>query len=518
MYSGSVSPVKADGWVGASAGYLPGQNSATVKDDPSQPIGAYYLMASRWEVMRAVLEGNHYLKHVAQNYVPQLPNETDECYQRRLASNLFSPYTGRIVDAAIGLIMRKPVVLEGGNEEWWADWATDVDRQGTDLDEFARRLLRTSIGYGHGGILVDYPKAEGIRTLRDETQAQLKPYLGIVDPWDIIGWRQDIRKSGGKLQQVRIREVTTEPDGEFGEAVVEQIRVLEPGKYRLYRRQSRTTEYGQPGGRWEEVESGRTSLSDIPLVATYSKKTGTLVSKPPLLDVGYINLAHYKLQSQHLNALQVAGFPLLVLRGYDDQGSNLQLDVSKALAMPVEGGVEYVEPANQAFAAYQEELDKLADQMSNLGISILAEQKRVSESGLSKQLDKADSHSLLASISLDLEQALQEAINIAAEYAGQEPPVVGLSRDFDVEKLDGGSVTAINTLFGSGLLDQATALEMLRRGEWLGDEVDLDEVMSATEAEQLQSMEQDLAKQEAQMELSSEYEQPANEKPKPFDG
>jgi hypothetical protein len=42
--------------------------------------------------------------------------------------------------------------------------------------------------------------------------------------------------------------------------------------------------------------------------------------------------------------------------------------------------------------------------------------------------------------------------------------------------------------------------------------------MANSEAEQLQSMEQDLAKQEAQMELSSEYEQPAPEKPKPPKG
>jgi hypothetical protein len=212
-----------------------------------------------------------------------------------------------------------------------------------------------------------------------------------------------------------------------------------------------------------------------------------------LLEVAAINLAHYKLQSQHLHALQVAGFPLLVLRGYDDQGSSLDLDVSKALALPVEGGAEYVEPANQAFAAYQEELEKLADQMSNLGISILAEQKRVSESGLSKQLDKADSHSLLATISMDLEQTLQAAIDMAAEYAGQEAPVVGLSRDFDVEKLDGGGVTAINTLYTSGLLDQQTALEMLRRGEWLGDEVDIEQVMAAAELESQQAMEEQMA-------------------------
>ena len=488
MSVGSVLPYGNDGWtMHHRVGYMPDMNGIGQKDDPSIPIGAYWRMMLRWQSMRACLEGNQYLRSIAHDFIPQLPNEADECFRRRLDCALFSPYTQRIVDAAIGLVLRKPITLECGNEAYFEEWALDVDRQGTDINEFARSLLRTTIGYGHAGIMVDYPKAEGIRTLKDELQAQLKPYFTAVDPYRILGWRHSVLDNGGQLTQVRIREVATRPDGAFGETVVERIRVLEPGSYRLFEREN-----GEASQDWIEIEKGSTSVSEVPLFVCYSQKEAVMVSRPPLLEVAAINLAHYKLQSQHLHALQVAGFPLLVLRGYDDQGSSLDLDVSKALALPVEGGAEYVEPANQAFAAYQEELDKLADQMSNLGISVLAQQKRVSESGLSKQLDKADSHSLLATISMDLEQTLQAAINMAAEYAGQEPPTVGLSRDFDVEKLDGGSVTAINTLFTSGLLDQQTALELLRRGEWLGDEVDLEEVMAASEAEELQSMEKEV--------------------------
>ena len=487
-YPVSPDPYSA-GWQGARTLSAPKQNS----NDPSLPVSAYYLMQSRWQVMRAVLEGNHYLRSVARDYVPALPNETDECYARRLASALFSPYTARVVDAAVGLIMRKPITLEGGDEAYWEAWSQNVDRQGTDLQEFARKLLLSSIGYGHAAILVDYPKAEGIRTLADERAARLAPYFNMVEPWDIIGWRQDVRQREGMLQQVRIREIVVEPDGDFGEEILEQIRVLEPGSYRVFRKGT--------AGEWQEIESGRTSLSEIPLAVTYSGKQSTLFSEPPLLDVGYINLAHYRLQSQHINSLTVAGFPLLVLKGWDDQSPKLQVDVSKALAMPPDGNVEYVEPANQAFDAYQTELEALAGQCSNLGIAILAQQKNVAESGLSKTLDRADTNSLLATISYDLEQTLQKAVDLAASYAGVEAPVVGLDRDYDVVPMDGNELNSINTLFTSGLIDQETALKILHRGELFDDSVDIEEIIASTEANELRDIEMQVERTSAMAQI-----------------
>jgi hypothetical protein len=491
----SVSPVKADGWLGASSGYATGRNNTAQDDDPSHPIGAYFAQMPAWQTMQAVLRGNQYLKQVSSDYIPRLPNEQDDCFKRRTDQALFTPYTSRVIDAAIGLIMRKPITLEGGDETFWEEWSKDCDRQGTDFQEFARKVLTSSIGYGHASIMVDYPKKTGIRTLADERQAKLMPYFTMVEPWQIIGWRQDRKKSGAQLEQVRIREFTTRPRGEFGEEVVENIRVLENGTFKVFERT-------QSDAKWMMVEAGRTSLKEIPLAITYSDKRATFISEPPLLDVAHINLAHYRLQSGHLNALQVAGFPLLVLKGWDDQSPKLQVDVSKAIAMPPEGDVSYVEPANSAFQAYMDELEALADQCSNLGIAVLQRQKMVAESGKKTALDHAQTNSMLANVSLDLEQALQKAVDMAANYAGIEAPKVGLSRDFDVEPLDGQGITSINTMFTSGLIDQETALNLLHRGEVLDDSVEIEEILSRAENEELHDMENQVKRAEMMQEVS----------------
>jgi hypothetical protein len=124
---------------------------------------------------------------------------------------------------------------------------------------------------------------------------------------------------------------------------------------------------------------------------------------------------------------------------------------------------------------------------------------------------------MLARLSQELEQTLQMAVDWAAEYSGQPAPKVVIDRDFDHEPYQGDRITSITGLFTAGILDKETVLRMLQMGEVIPPEFDIEEIMSASEAEELQGMEMDLQKQEAQMELSAEYEQPSPEKPKPFE-
>jgi hypothetical protein len=328
----------------------------------------------------------------------------------------------------------------------------------------------------------------------------------------ILGWRHQASVDGGKLQQLRLREWVQEDDGRFGTKTVQQIRVLEPGKWEVWRQKAANSTG------WELHESGTTSLDVIPFGACYSGREATLFSKPPMKEIAELNLQHYSLQAQLLNALAVAAQPILVLKGWDDQSPEVNVSVANAIAMPPEGAVEYCEPASQSFDSIQQELDSLAEQMKQLGIATLSQEKTFQESGTAKAIDRIDTNSLLAVVSKDLEQTLQMCVDWVSEYSGQEAPVVVISRDFNADPMDGTAMTAVNTLFVSGLIDQRTALMMLQRGEVFGDDFDVEETLANAEAEQLKDMEQQLAKQEAQMQLSSEYEQPAPEKPKPFEG
>ncbi len=445
-------------------------------DSPFVRTAAVLDMLKGWEVMKAVTRGTEYLRENSEAFLPLEPREDYRAYLSRVNRAVFSPYTQRLIRAATGLILRKPIMLEG--DPYWREvFAKDVDGCGSDLDEYARRLLLTSLTYGHAHTLVDFPAPSGARSLAEEREMGRRPYWVEIDPANVYGWRLDRDAAYGTLTQVRIYEKAIVPEGRFGEKTYEQIRVIEPGRYEVYPQRSplqAIQSYGpgflEPNSQssdYEMVESGTYSLSDIPLVTTYSNKIDTMVSRPPMLDVAYLNLAHFQRQADLIHSLHIASQPMLVLEGWDDQTKDMAISVNYAIATQPGNKVYYVEPASSAFEAQSNEIKELQSQMSMLGISTLSQQKFVAESAEARRLDKVDTNSMLAAVSLDLEQTLQKAFNYAAEYLGLEPPEIRISRDFDANRLIGQDITAITALYEKGAITLEEVRDILSKGEIL---------------------------------------------------
>lgn len=451
------------------------------ENNPSLPTPTYWRMFSTWQPVAAVLSGTSGLRLGSDTYLPQLPKEPPDAYGRRCGRGVLSPFFQRIIKAATGLILRKPIVLSGGDEAWWEAWRADVNGHGSCLDEFCTKVLFDSIAYGHCGWLVDHNPDPAVVTLADQLANPQRPYFVRYETANVIGWREASGGAGGKVSQLRLREVVSEAWGMFGQAQHRQVRVLEPGKWATYRVRE-TDDPSQPE-QWYEHASGETGLTAIPFTVVYSQREALLQSTPPLLEIANLNLQHYALQAQLLHCLHVAAQPMLIVKGWDSASNELNVGVNNALSLPVTGDAFYVEPAASAFQSLQDELASLETQMASLGVAILAKQKNVAESGLSKQLDRADTNSMLSVISLDLEASLQQAVEWVAAYAGVEPPVVAIDRDFTVEPMDAQTIDAMNRLFGAGVLDQRTLLEVLRRGEVFGDDFDPEAIIEAASQE-----------------------------------
>ena len=449
-------------------------------DSPFTRTRAVLDMMKGWEIMKAVTEGTEYLRENSEAFLPLEPREDFDAYLARVNRAVFSPFTQRLIRAATGLVLRKPITLTG--DPYWTEmFKMDVDGCGSDLDEYARRILMCSLTYGQSHILVDYPAPSGALSLAEERQQNRRPYWIEVDPNNLYGWRLDRESNYGNLIQARIAEKAVLPDGDFGEKVYDQIRVIEPGRYRVFRKKEQIEEMydvsdnsvtgnfemGSADKDYQQVESGQFSLGEIPLVTVYSGKTENLVSKPPLLDIAYLNIAHFQRQADLIHSLHVASQPMLVMEGYDDQTKDLAISVNYAMATQPGNKVYYVEPASSAFDAQSAEIKELQMQMATLGISTLSQQKFVAESADARRLDRVDTNSMLAMVSMELEQKLQKCFNLSAEYVGIEPPEVKISRDFDIERLIGQDITALTSLFDQQVIDREEFRDILVQGEVL---------------------------------------------------
>lgn len=431
-----------------------------------------------WEIMKAVVSGTEYLRDNSEAFLPLEPREDYSAYLARVNRAVFTPYTQRLIRAAAGLILRKPINIVG-NPYWTEVFNKDVDGCGSDLDEYARRLVICALTYGHCHTLVDFPGLTEARSLAEERALNRRPYWIEVDPTKVYGWRLDRESNYGNLTQVRIGEKAVVPDGEFGEKVYDQIRVIEPGRYRVYRQEEQNKamqgnfpypssfDQSDATAEYELVESGPYSLDQVPLVTIYANKTDTLTSRPPLLDIAHLNLAHFQRQADLIHSLHIASQPMLVLEGWDDQTKDMAVSVNYAMATQPGNKVYYVEPAASAFEAQSAEIQELQQQMATLGISTLSQQKFVAESADARRLDRIDTNSMLSMVSMDLESGLQKAYSLAADYLGIEPPEVKISRDFDLQRLIGQDITAMAQLFQDSIIDREEFRDMLVQGEIL---------------------------------------------------
>lgn len=460
------------------------REQAAAGNDPSWLSGPYLEMSEWWQPIRVCAGGTQAFRENAAELLPIEPKEDEAAWNRRVSHAVLSPFVTRIADQAAGLILRKPIQLEpqaeaGNVDPYWDDFVKDVDGYGTDLDTYARRLVLSSILFGHSATIVDYPTTEPAPNLAVERQLGLRPYFLQVDAYNILGWRKQGDSPIAPIGQIRINEYVTENLGIFGDEVVRQIRVLEPGKWSLWRK-------GDDG--WALYQEGTTSLADIPIAVTYSNKICELMSKPPLLPIANLNILHAQRQADLQHSLHVAALPILVLKGFDDTDNEIGLSANSAILMGTDGDASYVEPASSAFASQQAFISELEHQMQNLGISTLFSQKMGAETAESKSLSRTDSDSLLAIVSKDLQASLQVAFDLAASYAGIEAPSVQVNRDFDLQTLDPAQVTQYMGLWQNGAITHATLLEMLQMGEIL-PHIDIDAEIEAVEQEKLANME-----------------------------
>ena len=458
-------------------------NQAEAGNDPSWLSGPYLEMSESWQPIKVCVGGTQALRENAGELLPIEPKEDTAAWKRRVSHATLSPFLTRIADQAAGLICRKPITLqpreEGGEvDEYWTAFIEDVDGYGTSLDAYSRSLVLDSLLFGHCATLVDFPSTEAAPNLAVERQLGLRPYFLQVLPSSILGWRKDRDTPLAQINQVRINEYVTENLGAFGDSVVRQIRVLEQGKWSTWRQ-------GEDG--WVVHQEGTTSLPMIPLAVTYSNKLGELISKPPLLPIANLNLAHAQRNCDLFHSLHIAALPILILKGFDDTGNEIALSANSAIMMSEGGDAKYVEPASSAFQAQQNYITELENQMRSLGISTLFAQTFVGQTSEAKAMDRSDSDSMLSVVAQDLENCLQNAIDMAGAYVGMDTPLVSISRDFDLQKLDGPQVAQYLSMWSQGAISHQTLLEMLQRGEVLPD-ISIEEEIELINSSQLQGL------------------------------
>ncbi|MEG1212188.1 MAG: DUF4055 domain-containing protein [Leclercia sp.] len=453
--------------------------------DISTPNLDYGNMVQAWDINDALMGGTLYMRQLGEEYLPRWPKEDKEDYKQRLAVATLLPGYEETINQNVGRVFAEPIQLGENVPDRLREFSKNVDLEGSRLDVWAQAFFSLAMQYGLSHALVDYPRvdAEQVKTKADEKATGARPYVTMLNPRQVIGWKS--KMVGGKVQltALRIKEVVVEDGDDFGQTKVEQIRLLTPGQVQIYRKA--TGADGQAN--WSLHEEWQTSRRDITLVTLYTKRTGFMCGSPPLLNMALLNVKHWQSQSEQDNILHVARVPLLTVFGLEE-GQELVIGSSSATQFSdrQKQGLEYVEHTGTSISAGKESLTDLVEQMRQAGAKLLRTDNTSTKSVDQTSEEKMQEQSPLYTMATSLEDAIDNILQIMAEYIGEaEGGNVDVRTELDVEskEFNPPAALAIQSLRQGGDIRRVDAIKSLQKLNIIDADADPDVVLSELLAE-----------------------------------
>ncbi len=435
--------------------------------DISTPNLDYNDMVEAWDINDALMGGTLYMRRLGETYLPRWPNEDKEDYKKRLAVATLLPAYEETIKQDIGRVFAEPTVLSEETPEQIKELIPNIDLEGNRLDVWAQAFFFIGFQYGLAHALVDFPRVnpDEVKTKADERAAGSRPYVTMLNPRQVIGWKSKVVKGKVVLTDLRIKEVIIVDGDDYGQTKVEQIRHIMPRKVEIYRKSK-----GDSGESvWAIFEEWETSRDDIPLVTFYTKRTGFMRGSPPLLNLALLNIKHWQSQSEQDNILHVARVPILSVYGLEE-GQELTVGASSAARFEdrQKQGIEYTEHTGSAIGAGKTSIDDLEQQMRQAGAKLLRSENTSTKSVDQTNEEKMQENSPLFTMASSLEDALDNILQIMAEWLGLPSGGnvdVRTELETETQSVDAQSALAIQSLRQGGdirFIDAVRAYQRLR--------------------------------------------------------
>lgn len=449
----------------------------------------YAKFAPKWKRCRDVSDGQDAVHTAGTAYLPRLKDQTNEDYAAYVKRAGFYNATWRTMSGLVGMLFRKPPSqkVPAGIE----DYLKDVDLAGTSLDTFARGLALETLEVGRYGILVDHPPIANVEplTVAAAQQQGLRPALQIYRPESIINWKYRRVRNRHVLSQVVLEEIVSEPDGEFAQKDVTQYRVLdldEADQYRVrvFRRENEKDVLVE--GPFHPLMNGKT-LDYIPFAIGGVDGIESDLDEPPMIDLVDLNLSHYRTNADYEHGCHFTGLPTAVVCGYtpEKEGDKLYIGSQAAWVFPDPNAkAAFLEFTGQGLGALKDNLDRKEQQMAILGARMLAAEKKQAETATTAAIHRTGENSVLSAIAIAVSEALEWALGIFAEWAGQPAEIeYQLNRDFLPEGMDPAMIQALMGAVQAGKFPEEAWFELAQRADLISPEMTYAEYQQKTQEE-----------------------------------
>lgn len=386
------------------------------------PSVQYEYMAEKWELPLDLMKGVKVMRD--KKYLPQEPAESKEAHKIRLErSSLFNVFK-QTVKGSAGQALKNPIVAKNVPDElkFLVDNATG---DGQSMTEVAYDMIEHHLLYGKSHAIVDFPAWEGEPMSYTEFKhSGFKPYINVIDPVNLIGWKYNTRIGYPKLDSIRIveTEFTEDPANQFYVGERKQVRVYYNDAVHVWL-------YNEDDAQYVVEQQFDNTLGFVPLVTGYANKTGFMMAEPPLESLAETNLTHFQSSSDQRSILHTARVGFILATGFGStELENLEIGSNRVVTTTNENAdMKYVEHGGEAINAGKDDLEALEQHMQVLGAAVITDKSSDRQTVGARQIDQAQAMSLLQLSIRSTARMLEDAFMIAGLWLGIDASEVKVS-------------------------------------------------------------------------------------------
>ena len=411
----------------------------------------------------ALWGGTRKMREAGTLYLPKATAEETSDWQARRDRSVLTNFFKKTIKVMAGRLFEDTVTVKDTTPAF-IDFAENVDLEGRNLHRFAYDLTQKCVRDGLRFIVIDAPAATGVKTAAEERMAGIRPYFVEVDIRNVLGWKTADIGGNRVITQFRYTENVTEPTDEFSSITVEQIRVIEPGMVSLYRKDKKNE--------WQLYDEIPTSTDFAPVVPIYSGRQGFFEAEPPLMDLAWLNVAHWQSDSDQRNILHYTRAPILHWAGggaqYDESGKAVEVAVgpgSLARSTDASARLEYVEPQGAAIGHGRQDLIDLESRAIALGADFATPRKSGDMTATEAAIGESGDVSDLSAMAQNIKDSLKVAFDMVGRMT-KKPFTGGVTLNTDLGiAYNGVNVPELVKLRSLGDLSREGLFEVLN-GMW----------------------------------------------------
>ncbi len=430
-------------------------------------------------------------------YIRKGSAETSTDYQIRVTdAYLFNGYT-RTRGYLTGQVFRKDITITEDSElkDLFVRMKNDIDLQGNNMRTFAQEFFQNGLDEGVRFILVQYPsiRMDGDnyfdedlgewrrRTKKADEEKGWRPYFVQFGYDKILGYRYEYQNGVKVLTQLRIMEHITEHGSiDVEDEHIEQVRVIERGKWATYRKSDKDKDI------WALHDQGETSIDVIPLAVWMPGDILTdMTAIPALEDLAMLNKRHFVATADQNVLMSFVRRPPWFGRNLVQDGESVQFGPGRLVHSTSSDAIlESVGINADAVEAGRGELKDLEERMAIYGLMMLTPTLRASggKTATQAQQESSESVSQLTDWALGLKDCFDNALKFAAMYEGIETgdePELKVNTEFQPGL--GLEPAVLISAVEKGIIPRQVAFDEFKRRGLVSDVYDWEDVKSMIE-------------------------------------